>query len=106
MLDLDKINNVYQGKINLLRPISLLEYFGKPYLKVFFSHTSKTIVEHQILTGVTGSRFPGTSIFDSLLWLSVFLYQVKRTHCKDSVFLEGFSAASGCINLAHIAISL
>jgi Reverse transcriptase (RNA-dependent DNA polymerase) len=103
---LAKKDNGFSGKIAQLRPITLLETISKLFTKTFFARITNSLTRYLIPTGANTSVLPGTSTFDSLLPLSVFLNERKRTKREGNVFLEDKSAAFDSTSYSQICHAL
>jgi Reverse transcriptase (RNA-dependent DNA polymerase) len=76
------------------------------FTKIYFARITNSLTKYLILTGANSSVLPGTSTFDSLLPLSVFLIETKRTKREGHIFLEDKSAAFDSISYSHIRHAL
>jgi Reverse transcriptase (RNA-dependent DNA polymerase) len=106
MIFIPKGDNPYTGILKNLRPITLLETIQKIFIKTIFHRITNVLRHKSILKGANTSVLPGTSTYDSLLPLAVFIEESHCTKREGHLFLEDKSAAFDSITYAHIEIAL
>jgi Reverse transcriptase (RNA-dependent DNA polymerase) len=106
MIFIPKGDNPYTGIVKNLRPIKLLETIQKIFIKTIFHRITNVLIKKSILKGANTSVLPGTSTYDSLLPLAVFIKESHRTKREGHLFFDDESATFDLITYAHIEITL